>query len=104
MPPQYASLQSSEGVNFVPSLCTIQRHVGSTSCTLTVKPNRYSTAAARTHTLSAGAHVDDAWAIASNGYWYDLSITSSSDANFLRRLAGHMETGAASVSDPAIGA
>jgi phospholipase C len=80
------------------------RNNGSTSCTLTVKPNRYSTAAARTHTLSAGAHVDDAWAIAGNGHWYDLSITSSSDANFLRRLAGHMETGAASVSDPAIGA
>jgi phospholipase C len=80
------------------------RNNGSAPCTLTVKPNRYSTEAARTHTLAAGTSVDDAWAIADHGHWYDLSITSSSDASYLRRLAGHMETGAASMSDPAIGA
>jgi phospholipase C len=36
--------------------------------------------------------------------WYDLSITVEGDQGFLRRLAGHVETGEASFSDPAIGA
>jgi len=80
------------------------RNTGSAACTLTVKPNRYSSVAARTHTLAAGASVDDAWAISGSGHWYDLSVTSSSDTGYLRRLAGHMETGLTSVSDPAIGA
>jgi phospholipase C len=36
--------------------------------------------------------------------WYDLTITAESDSSFLRQLAGHLETGRASVTDPAIGA
>jgi len=36
--------------------------------------------------------------------WYDLSVRSESDARFARQLAGHVETGAPSSSDPAIGA
>lgn len=36
--------------------------------------------------------------------WYDLTVTTSTDAGFQRRLAGHVETGRASVSDPALGA
>jgi phospholipase C len=34
--------------------------------------------------------------------WYDLAITVESDPSFNRRLAGHVETGADSVTDPAI--
>ncbi len=77
---------------------------GGAACTLTVKPNRYSGEPARTHTLAAGATLDDAWSIEASDHWYDLAITSSSDAGFLRRLAGHVETGLPSISDPAIGA
>ena len=36
--------------------------------------------------------------------WYDLVVTSESDASFTRQLAGHVETGRPSVTDPAIGA
>jgi phospholipase C len=36
--------------------------------------------------------------------WYDLSVTSDHDHAFLRRLAGHVETGRPSTSDPAIDA
>jgi phospholipase C len=35
--------------------------------------------------------------------WYDLTVTVSGDALFLRRIAGHVETGHDSVSDPAFG-
>jgi phospholipase C len=34
--------------------------------------------------------------------WYDLSVTSDQDAAYLRRVAGHVETGRPSASDPAI--
>jgi phospholipase C len=36
--------------------------------------------------------------------WYDLSITLDTDTTFLRRLAGHIETGQISVSDPMLSA
>jgi phospholipase C len=35
--------------------------------------------------------------------WYDLTIRVESDAHFTRQLAGHIETGRPSTSDPAIG-
>jgi len=35
--------------------------------------------------------------------WYDLSVTAESDASFRRQLAGHLENGRDSKSDPAIG-
>jgi phospholipase C len=35
--------------------------------------------------------------------WYDLVVTSSADASFQRHLAGHVETGKDSMTDPAIG-
>jgi phospholipase C len=36
--------------------------------------------------------------------WYDLMVLAESDGSFQRRLAGHVETGRDSVTDPAIGA
>jgi len=35
--------------------------------------------------------------------WYDLTVQVAGDASFGRRLAGHIETGKDSVTDPAIG-
>jgi phospholipase C len=35
--------------------------------------------------------------------WYDLTVTADGDPGFLRRLAGHVETGEDSFTDPAIG-
>jgi phospholipase C len=35
--------------------------------------------------------------------WYDVLVTSDSSPRYLRRLAGHIETGRPSVSDPALG-
>jgi phospholipase C len=35
--------------------------------------------------------------------WYDLAITVDTDAAFVRRLAGHVESGKSSMSDPALG-
>jgi phospholipase C len=35
--------------------------------------------------------------------WYDFTVTVNSDPGFRRQLAGHVETGRASMSDPAMG-
>jgi len=36
--------------------------------------------------------------------WYDLTVKAANDPGFARQLAGHVETGRPSMSDPAIGA
>lgn len=43
------------------------------------------------------------WNLDSTGWWYDLIVTCDADPAFLRRLAGRMETGRHSVSDPGMG-
>ena len=35
--------------------------------------------------------------------WYDVSVTADANPQYLRRLAGHVETGRPSVSDPSLG-
>ena len=35
--------------------------------------------------------------------WYDLTVTSGADPSFVRALAGHLENGRPSLSDPALG-
>jgi phospholipase C len=35
--------------------------------------------------------------------WYDFTLTADSDPSFRRQIAGHLETGKDSVTDPAIG-
>ena len=44
------------------------------------------------------------WQLNKSFGWYDLTVTASSDTSFQRQLAGHVETGRDSVSDPAIAA
>jgi phospholipase C len=40
---------------------------------------------------------------ASRGGWYDVSVTADASPQYLRRLAGHAETGEPGISDPALG-
>ncbi len=54
-----------------------------------------------------GGSVVSNWDITASDHWYDLTVMLPNDAGgggFLRRYAGHIETGAASRTDPAIGA
>jgi phospholipase C len=44
----------------------------------------------------------DSWRIDRYAHWYDLVVTSDRDPTWARRVSGHMETGRASLSDPAI--
>jgi phospholipase C len=45
----------------------------------------------------------EAWSIAPMAHWYDVSVTAAEAPGRLRRLAGHIETGRPSHSDPALG-
>jgi len=58
----------------------------------------------RTLRLRPGASSDQVVELGRSHGWYDLTVACAEDPGFLRRLAGHVETGAHSVSDPAIGA
>jgi phospholipase C len=83
-------------------LVVVLANEGRVPVTLRVAPNAYHAGGARTRTLAPGQRVEEAWPLAATGGWYDLSVTCAEQPRFLRRLAGRVETGRPSVSDPAI--
>jgi phospholipase C len=68
---------------------------------VTVAPALYPKGAPREHVLAPGASVVDVWSVKDSAGWYDLAVTAEGSATFLRRLAGRVETGRPSTSDPA---
>jgi phospholipase C len=81
-------------------------NTGSAACTFTVAINNtaYSKATPHTFKVSADTSTTSAWDVTQSAYWYDLVVTVDADAAFRRRFAGHVETGATSMTDPAIAA
>ena len=57
---------------------------------------------ATSHQLRPGAKVTHTAHLNDTHGWYDLTVLSDHDAGFARRVAGHVETGKASITDPAI--
>ena len=53
--------------------------------------------------IAPGASSQDYRSLRSSFGWYDLLVQVASDSSFMRHLAGHVENGEDSVSDPAIG-
>ncbi|HJQ47227.1 MAG TPA: phospholipase C, phosphocholine-specific [Amycolatopsis sp.] len=72
---------------------------GATTVRLTVA-NAYGNAQPATYVVAPGARVTASVSTQDSNDWYDISITSDQDETFLRRLAGHVETGLPSTSDP----
>jgi phospholipase C len=64
----------------------------------------YGNTRPQTFRLRPGARTEHVLELGHSHGWYDLTIVSAQDGGFLRRLAGHVETGRPSISDPAIGA
>lgn len=60
---------------------------------------------AQTRRVAAGATSQCDWDVGRLGGWYDcaVTLTDTPAATFLRRLAGRLETGKPSTSDPAMG-
>ncbi|WP_421106175.1 phosphocholine-specific phospholipase C [Streptomyces sp. NEAU-S77] len=57
---------------------------------------------ADTYRLRPGARVTHTADLRRSHQWYDLTVVSDHDRAFVRRLAGHVETGRAGLSDPAL--
>jgi phospholipase C len=55
------------------------------------------------HHVEAGGSVTWHWSLDGSFSWYDFTLTVDSDASFVQRIAGHVETGKDSWSDPALG-
>ncbi len=58
----------------------------------------------QTYDLKRGQSRQIPLAFASADGWYDVTLTSRADLAFSRRLRGHLENGAPSTTDPALGA
>lgn len=43
------------------------------------------------------------WSLTNTSGWYDLAITAEGDDDFEYHLAGHVENGEDSISDPILG-
>jgi phospholipase C len=52
--------------------------------------------------LKQGENLREFWRLEATFGWYDFAIEADSDSTFRQRLAGHLETGRDSMSDPAI--
>jgi phospholipase C len=57
----------------------------------------------RIFNIAAGSNLADSWSVKPADHWYDISVTLKDRPGFLRRFAGHIETGKPSKTDPAIG-
>ena len=53
--------------------------------------------------VKGGEDAEQRWNLEASGQWYDFEVSCDSDASYLRRLAGRIETGRHTVSDPAFG-
>jgi phospholipase C len=56
------------------------------------------------HHVAPGHTLVWRWSLDGSFGWYDLSLRVEGDASFMQRLAGHVEDGRSSMSDPAFGA
>jgi phospholipase C len=79
------------------------RNAGTTSVRLTVT-DAYGVRPTATYDLDAGAQVVHTASTDATHGWYDLVVLNARDATYQRRLAGHVETGRPSASDPFLGA
>jgi phospholipase C len=75
-------------------------NAGTTQLTVTVADVAYGQAP-RTLTVPAGKSVEAHWDLSCSSQWYDFQLTVAGNAGWLRRIAGHVETGHASITDPA---
>jgi phospholipase C len=73
----------------------------SSSQTVTVVVEERYSSARQSIAISPSEEVEQRWLLEGSSGWYDITVRSD-DTNYLRRFAGHAETGRSSTSDPAI--
>jgi phospholipase C len=79
------------------------RNLGGAGIAVMLLANAYHQGAADIHLIPAGAAASVRWSVAESAGWYDITVSGADGFRILRRLAGHVEGGAAT-TDPAMGA
>jgi len=74
---------------------------GKAFCNVTVE-NLYN-GESMSYLLKPGEHAEKRWFLGDSHGWYDLIVRADAEAGFVQRLAGHVDMGGPSVTDPAIG-
>jgi len=77
-------------------------NTGPVPCTFQWSANRYAAAQVQEITVVARSETALRLPLSASGRWYDLSVKVKGWPEFSRRFAGRVETGAPSISDPAM--
>jgi phospholipase C len=75
-------------------------NAGTQALTVTAADNAYAQAP-QSISVPAGKTVEAHFDLSCSAAWYDLSFTMAGNAAWVRRIAGHIETGKVSTTDPA---
>jgi phospholipase C len=75
---------------------------GSVACSFQVVANKYFSSTPSEHAVMARSETAMRVPLAGSHHWYDFTVKVKGQADYSRRFAGHLETGAPSVSDPAM--
>ena len=78
-------------------------NTGNTPCVFQLAANRYAPAAATEYPVVARSEQALRLPLTASHRWYDFSVKVKGQPEFSRRFAGRVETGAPSISDPAMG-
>jgi len=79
------------------------RNEGDRDCVFTITAKAYRNDGPWKVKVKGGDEEEKTWNLDASGQWYDFEVTCDADSTFVRRLAGRVETGRHSVSDPAFG-
>ncbi|MFB9158598.1 phosphocholine-specific phospholipase C [Chromobacterium violaceum] len=82
----------------VPQLTLQLNNQGTKVATFQVSGNGYGGAAPQQVVVTPGGSQLLSWNLSGVYGWYDFTVTCTGDGSFVRRLVGHVETGAASVT------
>jgi phospholipase C len=77
-------------------------NTGTRDCSFSVVTNAYSSAAPVAASVAVKGRARVTRNLAASMGWYDFSVTVAGQPDYSRRFAGRLETGAPSVSDPAM--
>ncbi len=78
-------------------------NTGNSPCVFQLSANRYASAAITDYPVVARSEHTLRLSLATSHRWYDFSVKVKGQPEFSRRFAGRVETGAPSISDPAMG-
>jgi phospholipase C len=92
------------GYNLVKGELTVDMpNGGKAACTFELQTNAYFSKEVTFHRVASNGSVRHIWPIKQSGHWYDFTVRVTEYKEFSRRFAGRMETGQASITDPAMG-